>query len=124
MNSIELQERLKMFAYRIVPLCEALPPKNVAKVIESQQLRSAFSSAANYRTVYKGQSSRSITSKLSIAFEKIDESLICLEVISDLTLLKEGLLKDVVKEADELARILAASKEKRTNKKYLFFNFK
>ena len=42
MNSIELQSRLKNFAYRVVKACEALPKKKNATIIEHQILRSFF----------------------------------------------------------------------------------
>ncbi|MEQ1675396.1 MAG: four helix bundle protein [Chitinophagaceae bacterium] len=111
MNPLLLQKRLKDFAYRIVPLCESLPAKKVSKVVEGQLLRSAFSAAANYRAACKGQSKRAFSSKLSIAFEEIDESLFWLEVILDMKLLKENKLALIIKEADELTRILAASRK-------------
>ncbi len=111
MNPLLLQKRLKDFAYRIVPLCESLPAKKVSKVVEGQLLRSAFSAAANYRAACKGQSKKAFSSKLSIAFEEIDESLFWLEVIQDMKLLKESKLALIIKEADELTRILAASRK-------------
>jgi four helix bundle protein len=48
MNSLELQTRLKSFAFRIVSVCDAFPKKKITTVIENQLLRSAFSAAANY----------------------------------------------------------------------------
>jgi len=56
---------------------------------------------------------------LSIAFEEIDESLFWLEVISDLGLMNKQKLILILKEADELSRILASSRitiEKRIGK--------
>lgn len=111
MDSGELQKRLKNFAYRIVPLCESLPNRKVSKVIEDQLTRSAFSAAANYRAACKAQSAKAFTAKLSIAFEEIDESLFWLEVILDIKLLKVEKLSLIIKEADELTRILASSRK-------------
>lgn len=111
MNSIELQSRLKSFAYRIVKVCEALPKKKIAVVIEHQILRSSFSAAANYRAATKAQSSKSFVAKLSIAFEEIDESLFWLETINDLKLIKEEKLLSILKEAAELAAILASARK-------------
>jgi len=111
MNATELQKRLKEFACRIVPLCEALPVKKISRIIEDQLLRSAFSAAANYRAACKGQSTKAFTAKLSIAFEEIDESLFWLEMISDLKLLSKSKLALITKEADELTRILASSRK-------------
>ncbi len=116
MNSADLQKRLKDFAYRIVLVCDSLPSRKISKVIEGQLMRSAFSAAANYRAACKAQSPKAFSSKLSIAFEEIDESLFWLEVIGDLALLNADKLPLIIKEADELTRILAASR-KTTQKK-------
>ncbi|MGN6399724.1 MAG: four helix bundle protein [Flavisolibacter sp.] len=112
MTSQELQMRLKTFAYRTVPLCESLPSKKVSKVIEDQLLRSAFSAAANYRAACKAQSGKAFKSKLSIAFEEIDEALFWLETINDLKLVKQEKIALLLKEADELTRVLAATRIK------------
>lgn len=110
MDSSQLRERLTKLSYRIVPLCETLPDKKV-KIIEDQLIRSAFSAAANYRAACKEQSSKAFTSKLSIAFEEADETLFWLEVIADLNLIRISKLQDILKETDELTRILAASRK-------------
>jgi four helix bundle protein len=110
MNAAELQTRLKSFAYRIVTLCESLPSKKASRIIEDQLLRSAFSSAANYRAACKAQSDKAFKAKLSIAFEEIDETLFWLEVILDLKILPQAKLTLIIKEADELTRILASSR--------------
>lgn len=111
MDSTQLQNRLKDFSYRIVTLCEALPKKKISLIIEDQILRSSFSAAANYRAACKAQSHKSFVSKLSIAFEEIDETLFWLEVVCDLKLIKETKLQSLIKEADELTRILASSRK-------------
>src|SRR5215208_3970590 len=110
MTSEQLQKRIRSFAYRIVSLCEALSPKKISGVIEAQLLRSAFSAAANYRAACKGQSAKAFKSKLSIAFEEADESLFWIESIHDLNLLPAEKLTLLIKEADELVRILAATR--------------
>jgi hypothetical protein len=84
MTAEELQKRLRSFAYRIVTLCEALPSKKISGVIEGQLLRSASSAA--------------------------DESLVWLESINDLNLITHEKLTLLLKEADELVRILAATR--------------
>jgi len=119
MNAVELQNRLKQFAYRVVPLCESLPTKKISRVIEDQLLRSAISAAAKYRAACKAQSPKAFSAKLSIAFEEIDESLFWLEVIDDLKLLGKSKMILILKEADELTRILASSRktsQKKTTK--------
>lgn len=116
MTSQELQNRLKSFAYRTVPLCESIPVKKVSKVIEDQLLRSSFSAAANYRAACKAQSEKAFKSKLSIAFEEIDEVLFWLETSNDLNLIQQEKIALLLKEADELTRILAATRKKLESK--------
>lgn len=110
MDSIELQNRLKKFAYRVIPLCDSLPARKICKIIEDQLLRSAFSAAANYRSCCKSQSVKAFKAKLSIAFEEMDEALFWLEIIMELNLIKKQKLTLLLKEADELTRILASSR--------------
>jgi len=127
MDALELQARLKHFAHRIEPLCESLPSKKICKIIEDQLLQSPFSAAVNYRSACKAQSAKSFTAKLSIAFEEIDEALFWLEVISELKFLKEDKMTLILKEADELTRILASSRktsQKKIRSYYSIFNLK
>jgi four helix bundle protein len=110
MNSIELQNRLKTFALRLIPLCEALPKKKISAIIESQILRSGFSAAANYRSACNAQSKKSFIAKLSIALEEIDESVFWLEIIRDVNLLPQSKLDLIIVEGVELTKILGASR--------------
>jgi len=110
MNSKDLQMRLKDFALRLVPLCEALPNKKISRIIEDQLLRSGFSSAANYRSACNAQSKKSFNAKLSIALEEIDESTFWLEIIDELELIKHEKLNLLLNEATELTKILGASR--------------
>lgn len=116
MTSADLQNRLKTFAYRVVTVCEALPKKKIARVIEDQILRSSFYAAANYRASCKAISDKAFVSKLSIAFEESDKSLFWLEAIVDLKLQPENKMTDILKEVKELASILAASRKTSQNK--------
>ena len=116
MNSKELQSRLKNFALRLVPLCEALPKKKVSFIIEDQLLRSGFSAAANYRAACNGQSKKAFSAKLSIALEEIDEAAFWLEIIADLTLINHSKLILLLNEATELTKILGASRRTATKK--------
>ena len=115
MTSKELQARLQSFAYRCIKVCEALKPKKISRIIEDQLLRSAFSAAANYRACCRAISRKSFISKLSIAFEEIDESFFWLEVTRDLELVKPSKLTNVIKEADEFSCILGTAR--RTSQK-------
>ena len=110
MNSAELQSRLKKFALRLVPLCEALPNKKSSRIIEDQLLRSGFSAAANYRSACNAQTKKSFNAKLSISLEEMDESSFWLEMISELELINYDKLSLIYKESIELTKILGASR--------------
>ena len=109
MNSHELSNRLKQFAYRIVKLTKFLPVTDEANIIKVQLLRSAFSAAANYRSACKAYTKKSFSAKLGISFEELDESLFWLEAISDLQLIKKEKLTLLTTEGEELCKILAKS---------------
>ena len=111
MNSKILEGRLKELAYRIVAMSDTLPKKKISNIIEGQLLRSTFSAAANYRAACKGMSTKSFISKLSISFEEADETSFWLEVILELKLIPENKLSLLIKEANELASILASSRK-------------
>ena len=111
MKAGELENRIKDLAYRIVTMCEKLPARKIAKVIESQILRSAFSAAANYRAACRGISRKAFIAKLSIAFEEADETLFWLETIAELKLIPAEKLAALIKESAELASILASSRK-------------
>jgi len=114
MNPKDLQDRLKKFALRLVPLCESLPNKKISRIIEDQLLRSGFSAAANYRSACNAQSKKSFNSKLSIALEEIDEASFWLEIVGTLELIKKEKLLLVSGEAIELTKILGASRRTAT----------
>jgi four helix bundle protein len=84
--------RLKKFALRLIPLCDALPKKKVSLIIENQLLRSGFSHAANYRAACNGQSKKAFNTKLSIALEEIDEASFWMEIIDELQLINHNKL--------------------------------
>ena len=88
------------------------PLKKISKVIEDQLLRSALPAAANYRAARKASSKKAFVSKLSIAFEESDESLFWLESIEESKLLPVEKLSAIIKEATELASILAAARKR------------
>ncbi|MFI5133428.1 MAG: four helix bundle protein [Chitinophagales bacterium] len=109
MTSEELLNRLKQFAYRVVKVTKILPANTESDIIRRQVLRASFSAAANYRSACKAYSKKAFSSKLGISFEEIDEAVFWLEVIADLDLIKKTKLTLLIKEGEELCKILAKS---------------
>ena len=111
MNREELTERTKKFAHRCVKLAMALPETALGRHLRRQLIRCSTSVAANYRATCLSQSKASFVAKLSIVLEEADESAFWLEFIIDEKLLKENMVKPLLKEANELTAIFASSRK-------------
>ncbi len=125
MDKIQLKNRTKNFAVRVFTMVEKLPRSKGAEVITYQLLKASSSVAANYRAVCRAKSKADFINKLKIVEEESDESLFWLEFIEDLELIQKKLLKDLIKEANELVSIFtAALKTSKSNNKYKIPNRK
>ncbi len=111
MNREELTERTKKFAHRCVKLAMALPESPLGRHLQGQVIRCSTSVAANYRATCLSQSKASFIAKISIVLEEADESAFWLEFIIDEKLLKENMVKPLLKEANELTAIFASSRK-------------
>ena len=111
MNSEELKLRTKKFAHRCVKVAMALPKNTLGNYLSSQLIRSACSTAANYRAACIAQSKATFAAKISISFEECDEVLFWLEFIEDEKLINKEKLSLLMEEAWELSKILGASRK-------------
>jgi four helix bundle protein len=108
----DLKIRTKAFAHRCVKLSLALPKNVLGYHLAKQLIRSSTSVAANYRAAFVAQSRKSFNAKISIVLEECDESYFWIEFIADEKLVKKNLIEALLKEADELTRIFAATRKK------------
>jgi four helix bundle protein len=106
----QLQNRCKTFALRAIRFCQNLPNTPESRVIRYQLLRSSTSVGANYRAACRAHTRRSFIYKLSIVEEEADESRFWLELLTDLGIGDPDERSWLMREADELTRIVAASK--------------
>ena len=111
MNREELTERTKKFAHRCVKLAMAFPESPLGRHLQGQVIRCSTSVAANYRATCLSQFKASFIAKISIVLEEADESAFWLEFIIDEILLKENMVKPLLKEANELTAIFASSRK-------------
>jgi len=88
MNSVEMRDRTKEFAKRVIRLCRSLPRSQEGYLIGKQVFRSGTSVAANYRAVCRARSKPDFISKLGVVLEEADESLFWLELISECEIMK------------------------------------
>ena len=79
MDKLELKQRTKKFAIRIVRLVQSLPKTNIANVIGNQLLRAGTAVGANYRAACRARSKIEFIAKLGIVVEEADESCFWLE---------------------------------------------
>ena len=104
-----MKERTKQFAIRIVAVTQSLPRSREGDVVGKQLLRSGTAVAANYRAVCRARSKAEFISKMSIVVEEADETVFWLELLGDTGMVPAGKLALLVKEANELLAICAAS---------------
>lgn len=106
MNKEELKSRTKAFALRVMAMIDHLPNTTKGRVIADQIMRSATSVAANYRAACRGRSRAEFISKLGVALEEADETMLWLELIGEGQLLRVQRVSGLIKEADELTAIM------------------
>lgn len=110
MTEDEMRTRTKKFALRVMRLVDSLPRTRSGNVIGHQLLRSGSSVGANYRAACRGRSSADFVSKLGIVEEEADESCYWMELITEGELMKRAKVASLMKEADEILRIVSASR--------------
>lgn len=106
---LELPERTKKFAIRVVLMSRALPNNREGNIISNQIIRSATGTAANYRAVGLARSKAEFISKLGVVVEEADETLFWLEFLVEIGIMKAARLSDLREEAKSLVAIFVAS---------------
>jgi four helix bundle protein len=107
--SVELRDRTKAFAIRIVKLYRSLPHTADSQVVGKQLLRCGTSVAANYRAACRGRSRAEWLAKIGLVVEEADESVFWLEMLSDCGIVSSQRCEDILNEAHELSAIFTAS---------------
>ncbi len=106
---LDLLERTRAFALRIVRLYSALPKTTEAQVLGKQVLRSGTSVGAHLREGKRSRSDAEMISKTEGALQELEETVYWLELLADSAIVKVELLSALMKEADELTAILVTS---------------
>jgi four helix bundle protein len=108
---LELRDRTKRFALRVLKLCDSLPKTDAARTISRQLLRSGTSVAANYRAVERARSRAEFVAKLGVVIEEADEALFWLELLVDSGIMSEPRLHELITETNELLSVFVASQK-------------
>ena len=74
MTNIELKNRTRDFALRVIKLGKSINADDIDRILIRQLIRSATSVAANYRSALKAKSKKDFSYKINIIEEEADES--------------------------------------------------
>lgn len=110
MNQVELKQRTKAFALRVMKLVDALPNTRSGHAIGNQLVRSGTSVGANYRATCRARSKAEFIARIGVVEEEADESGFWMELIVDGELLPAAKVSALLQEASELTAIMAASR--------------
>ena len=111
MDADQLKRRTKDLALRVIRLVGALPKTIEGRAIAGQLVRSGTSVAANYRAACRARSKAEFVAKIGVVLEEADETCFWLELISEAKLLPSGRTEPLLREANELVAIMAASRK-------------
>jgi four helix bundle protein len=107
---MDLQERTKQFALRVIRLLDSLPERHrTSDIIAKQLLRSATSVGANYRAACRGRSAAEFRAKLGIVEEELDESIYWIEMLVGANITKQDLVAPLLDEANQILAMVVAS---------------
>jgi four helix bundle protein len=102
---IDLRERTKSFALRVVRMFSTLPKTAEAQVLGKQVLRSGTSIGANYREAFRGRSKAEFIAKCGDCLREIEETAYWLELLVEANIVSAGKLAPLRQEIDELTAI-------------------
>ena len=95
MNRLEMAERTKKFALRVIRLVDSLPETKVSRTLGGQLLRAGTSIGANYREASRAGIKKHFTSILTISLREADETLYWLELLEESGIMKPGAVSTV-----------------------------
>jgi four helix bundle protein len=118
MGNIDLKERTKSFALKVIKVVEMLPRGRTADILGRQFLGAGTSVGANYRAACRARSTADFISKMGIVEEEADESTYWMELLIEAGLVRKDDLAPLLDEADQILAITVSSiKTARKSKK-------
>jgi len=116
MTPQELRERTAQFAVDVTAFVGRFAEHPATRIVTDQLLRSATSTAANYRAAGQARSHAEFTSRISVVLEEADECVHWLEFAERTGLAQGAEVSRLTREAKELAAIFGASRRTATQK--------
>lgn len=104
-----IQRKSYNFALRIIQLNQLLIKENKEYILAKQVLKSGTSIGANIEEAIGAQSKKDFKAKLSISYKETRETKYWLRLLRDSGLLNSDLATSLLKDCDELQKLLALS---------------
>lgn len=105
----DLSERFLNFAADIMKLITLLSKTYAGRHVSGQLFRSATSAGANYEEACGAESRADFVHKLQVVLKELKETRFWLRLIKKSALIKTSNIDDLIKEVEELLRIIAKS---------------
>lgn len=109
MDKYEMQRRMMNLAIAVIKLTKEFPLSQESKVITYQIIKSASSTAANYRAACRAKSTKDFIAKMGIVEEECDETAFWLELISVINLTDRKEIEILSKETSEILAMTVSS---------------
>lgn len=109
------KKRTKQMAIKSIRLFQLMPKTEEARIIGKQMLRSASSTAANYRAACRARSQAEFFSKMSIVVEESDETLFWLELIEESAIYNKPELQELQKEVTAILKVVSKARKSLSN---------
>lgn len=98
-------------AIKCIRLFQVLPKTDEARIIGKQLLRSATSTASNYRAACRARSQAEFYAKISIVIEECDETLFWLDLLQEASISKRPEINEVQIEVTEILKVVSKARK-------------
>src|SRR5213082_1078035 len=105
---MNLTERSRDFALRIIRLCAALPQSRTTDVIARQLLKSGTSPGAHFREALRARSKAEYVAKMNGGLMELEETLYWLEILDEANLITPKRLDPIKTETGDLIAIFVS----------------
>src|SRR5437868_7941269 len=102
---IDLRQRTKDFALRVIRMFPTLPKTTEAQILGRQVLRSGTSIGANYREAFRGRTRAEFIAKCGDCLREIEETAYWLELLVESGIVAADKLSPLRDEIDQLTAI-------------------
>ena len=102
---MNLSERTRDLALRVIRLCGALPSNRTTDVIVRQLVKAGTSPGAHFREALRARSKSEYVAKLNGGLMELEEALYWLEIVEGAGLMKSDKLEPLKTETNELIAI-------------------